>query len=392
MARTLRLGIAGCGRRGTYVGSLFRDHPGCRIAALMDPFPGVLQRAAASLGLPELPVFTDYDAFLRDAPVDAVLLTGDPTVQVGMACRAMESGRHACTEVPAAFSLEECWQLVETVAKTGCKYQLMEQVRYWGFVEVWTQMQRQGEFGHICFAQGEYIHFEREWNYWVDRETGEFVRQVTPPPGRNLEPSWRSRVFADPIYYLPHTVSPLLKVLDDRVVRVSCMGTRVGSYTYPGEEAPFRDIEYALMHTARDTVMAVGAGFTLPYPRRGVTGNHFYEVRGTRASVESPRAPGEPFRLWRQGMDVGEGQDLSLAPPDADAQQARSGHGGADFKPVDTLVRAILEDTVPPVDAVLAAQITAPAVLAAESARQGGVLLEVPDFRKPRGERPCRPC
>lgn len=147
------------------------------------------------------------------------------------------------------------------------------------------------------------------------------------------------------------------------------------------ENPPFRDIEYALMHTAGDTVMAVGAGFTLPCVRRGPAGCHWYELRGTKGSVESPRCEDDDFRVWRQGMASFASMDVSTAPIGADELQAKSGHGGADFRPVDTFIRAILEDGIPPVDAVLAAEITAPAILAAESGRRGAELLEVPDFR-----------
>jgi len=31
----------------------------------------------------------------------------------------MKNGKHAATEVPAAMSLEDCWQLVETAEKYG---------------------------------------------------------------------------------------------------------------------------------------------------------------------------------------------------------------------------------------------------------------------------------
>jgi predicted dehydrogenase len=257
----------------------------------------------------------------------------------------------------------------------------MEQTRYWGFIEAWTQMNARGEFGHICQAQGEYIHYEDRWDKWVDTATGERFTGLRPPDGRDVEPTWRYKVLGDPIFYLPHTLSPLLKVLDDRVVRVSCMGTRRRSYTYPNENLPWRDIEYALMHTEKDTVLLAGAGFSMPSVNRGQTGHHWYEVRGADAAVESPRCREDTFRVWRRGAEAYETMDVSTVPPGADGAAAGSGHGGADFKPVDTFVRSVLDDTVPPMDVYLSVETAAPAILAAESARRGGERLEVPDFR-----------
>lgn len=383
----VRLGLVGCGSRGIAVAGHFARHPQCDITALMDVFPEAAERAASALALPDAVQLGEYDPFLDRDDVDAVFIAGDPRVQVEMACRAMRAGKHVCTEVPAAFTIEECWNLINTVRETGCQYQLMEQTRYWGFVEAWTEMHRQGEFGHICFAQGEYIHYEQDWNAWINRDTGEMCSAFDLPADWSAVPSWRYELFSDPIYYLPHTLSPLLKVLDDRVDRVSCMGTRPQSYSVPDEEValPWRDIEYALMHTSNDTVMTVGAGFCMPSIPRGVTGAHWYDIRGTRASVESPRSKDDCFRLWRAGGDGYETTDLSTVPLDAGTVEAQSGHGGADMRPVGSFVRAVQTGEPPEMDVYRAVDTAAPAILAAESARSGGTMLRVPDFRSPDG-------
>lgn len=138
--KKVRLGLVGCGRRGIDIGGLFKMHSGCKITALMDRFVNIAEDAARKLELPEAKIYDDFPKMLREADIDAIFFACDPTVQVALACEAMQAGKHVCTEVPAAFSIEECWDLVKTVEKTGCKYQLMEQVRYMEFVEVWKQM------------------------------------------------------------------------------------------------------------------------------------------------------------------------------------------------------------------------------------------------------------
>ena len=384
--KTIQLGVVGCGRRGLHIAHLFKAHPDCRITALMDRFPGIVEQGGKKLDVPEAALFSDYPRMLREASINAVFLACDPLVQVEMACQAMLAGKHVCTEVPAAFTLEECRKLIQTVEKTGMKYQLMEQTRYWGFVDAWKRMHDQGEFGHICLAQGEYVHYEQDWDLWTDIRTGEYVTSIQRPADREVEPRWRSKVLADPIYYLPHTLSPLLKILDDRVVSVSCMGTKKHSYTYPEHNLSWSDIQYALMRTANDTVLLVGAGFSLPHVPRGPLAAHWYELRGTKACVSSPRHKTDGFRLWQQGMTIYQEMDWSPAPLAADTSQAQSGHGGADFKPVDTFIRCILDNTNPPMDVYTAVETAAPAILAAESARQGGAFIEVPDFRTENGK------
>jgi len=391
MKRVIRLGLVGCGKRGIGVSREFAKLPECRVTAVMDRYESCVERAAEALSVRESGRFTDFDAMLREAPVDAIFFACSPLEQVELACAAMNRGKHVCTEVPAAFSVEELCDLIRAQEKTGCKYQLMEQVRYAGFVETWKAMHERGEFGHLCQVQGEYVHYRRNWGYWTDTHTGEILDDFSPPAGRNVEPTWRYRVLGEPIYYLPHTMSPLLRILDDRVVKVSCMGTRRGSYTYPDRDLPWTDIQYALMHTAKDTIMLVGAGFSLPHVSRGPMSSHWYELRGTRASVESPRHPGGKFYMWRmppegyaEKKQSYEEIDLGVAPLTASAEELKSGHGGLDYVPVKTFVEAVLEDKTPPVDAYVAADITAPAVVAAASARKGGELMSVPEFRKGR--------
>lgn len=375
----VRIGLVGCGGRGIAVTCLFRFHPRCEITACCDRYQAPALRAASHFGVPQSQVYTDYEKFLQNAPVDAVFLAPDPMVQVTMACQAMEYGKHVCTEVPAAFTIEECWQLIESVECTGMKYQLMEQTRYWGFVQAWKQMVDSGELGHVCLAQGEYVHYEKHWGCWTDAQTGEILSANEKPADRDVLPHWRYLILSDPIYYLPHTMSPILNVLGDRVLSVSCMGTRRESYTQQG--LPWSDIQYALMHTEKDTVLLVGAGFSLPHVPRGATHCHWYELRGTTGSVCSPRCHSEPFRVWKQGMGDFEAMDLSTIPLGATQEQAQTGHGGADYVPVDAFITSIIENTTPPLDVYLTAELTAPAIIAAESARQGGTMLSVPDFR-----------
>lgn len=383
--KKVKLALVGCGPRGVRVGKLFASYPQCEITAIVDMFIGKAETVREDFKLPDAKLYTDYAKMLAESDVDTVFIASDPLSQVDMACEAMEKGRHVCTEVPAAFSIDECWKLVETVERTGRKYQLMEQARYWGYTDECRKMNEAGVFGHICMAQGEYFHYNRNWGYWDDLDSGEKLNDLERPANRNVVPNWRYKLLGEPIYYLPHTLSPILKILDDRVVNVACMGTRRQSYTYPESKLEWSDMEYALMHTAKDTVILAGAGFSMPCVRRGPLECHWQEIRGTKASASTPRFPGDCFRLWKEGMATYESVPWSSVPLGANEEQAKTGHGGTDFKPVDTFIQAIINDATPPMDVYLSVETAAPAILAAESARKGGILLDVPDFRKGRG-------
>jgi predicted dehydrogenase len=75
-----------------------------------------------------------------------------------MAVYAMESGKHAVSEVPAATTLEEAWQLVETSEKTKKHCMMLENCCYDFFELLTLNMARQGFFGELLHVEGAYIH------------------------------------------------------------------------------------------------------------------------------------------------------------------------------------------------------------------------------------------
>jgi predicted dehydrogenase len=376
--KVIRLAIVGLGHRAAYLMKLYKAHPDYKIVALCDQARPLVEAAAVALEEPDVKCYTSYEEMVKSTPFDALFIAINPDVQVDMACDAMTRGIHVTTEVPAAYSIKQCWDLVNTVRNTGVKYQLCEQTRYWGFIQAWKAMAARNEFGHILFMEGEYLHYEESWKYWADPVTGELFGGPVPPEGRNAVPTWRNRTFIHPIYYLPHELSPLLSIADDRVTRVSCMGTR--PLSYHTENFAARDMEVALMHTAKDTVLRLAVGFTSPHAHRNRLSAHWYQVMGTKCTVEWARTSTDKPKMWTPGEGWKE-MDWTPVVKDSDEFIKASGHGGADWWPVDSFAKAILNDQPVPMDVYKAVETAAPAILAAESAEKGGVLLEVPDFR-----------
>ncbi len=82
-----------------------------------------------------------------------------------IAVYAMEQGKHAVTEVPAALTIEECWQLVNTSERTRRHFMQLENCNYDFFELATLNMTRQGLLGEIVHAEGAYIHDLREHNF-----------------------------------------------------------------------------------------------------------------------------------------------------------------------------------------------------------------------------------
>ena len=374
--KEVRIGMVGMGGRGRGLHFAWSKVEGYRLTAICDAVPRLLEKAAQHIGDPEVKCYTDFDEMLRDAPIDAVAVTTGLDAIPSLACRAMEAGKHVITEVPAAGTIQECWDLVLTVERTGMKYLFGEQTRHWGFVDAWRKMVAEGQLGHIVYAGGEYLGYYGTSFYWWDPETGEHFDVEHARDNPRAKPTWRHKIH--PIVYLPHELSPLLSILNDRVVRVSAMGTRSQSYYHP--EVQRSDIEVALMHTAKDTVMRLACGFSRPVPAHE---HHWYQLIGSKGEVQWRRSPHEKPRFWLADHQMHDWAFADWRPERTDAPSAArgTGHGEADYWPMKNFVDCVLHDAPSEMDVYQAVETAAPAILAAQSVEEDGVAFDVPDFR-----------
>lgn len=373
----IRTAVVGLGSRGigTWFGILQSMH-GYRITAICDPLEHLHQRAVSRLKQPdEVKVYARYEDVLADDNVDAVALTVRCQEQGALAAMALEAGKHVNSEVPASHSIEDCWRIVLAQERSGKVYQLAEQTRYWGFVEAWRQMVAQGQLGHITLCEGQYFHYY-VGQHFRDRASGRFLHPSEVSRHPEAEGTWLNRM--PPIHYLPHELSPMLKVLDDRVTQVVGMSTRNRSYAHPQIETA--DMQMALMKTEKDAILRMGVSFSQPHPEANY---HWYHVMGTLGAVEWKRADRDRPRLWLangQMHDMAE-VDWRYERTDAPAEARGSGHGDADYYVHAAFRDAVLQGKALEFDVYKAMDTAAPAILAAQSMAQGSVPLDVPDFR-----------
>jgi predicted dehydrogenase len=383
----IRMAVVGLGERGTGAWlTLLQRLAGYRITAICDPIVALHARAIARLHRPQaVRVYHRYEDVLADRDVDAVALTVRCREQGALAAQALEAGKHVHAEVPAAHTIEDCWRIVLAVERTGLVYQLAEQTRYWGFVEAWRDLVAHGRLGHVALGEGQYFHY-RPGAKFQDPQTGRFYAPHELASHPAARPTWSNLM--PPIHYLPHELSPLLEVLDDRVVEVVAMGTRGPSYAHPEIAQP--DMQVALMKTEKDAILRLAASFAQPHPHLNY---HWYQVVGTRGRVEWKRAARDLPKLWLADTQMHDlaNVDWRYERPDAPGEARGSGHGDADYYVQVAFRDAVLGHRPPPFDVYRAMDTAAPAILAAESITRGSVLLPVPDFRPSAGRPAGRP-
>lgn len=384
----IRIGLIGLGHRGLHWLRMLQSMEGYRITAICDPIVALHERALSVLhNRSEVATYVRYEDMLADPNVDAVAVCVRCKEQGALAAQALEAGKHAHSEVPAAHTMEDCWRIVVAVERTGLVYQLGEQTRYWGFVEAWRDLVSEGRLGRVTYCEGQYIGYYGTRQFFQDLETGQFYPIEELPSHPEAKPTWLHTM--PPIHYLPHELSPMLKVLDDRVVEVTAMSTSPPSYSHPEIGQP--DIQVALMKTEKDALLRMATGFTQPVPHRG---HHWYQVIGTRGCVEWKRSERGLPKMWlvdAQMHDVAEA-DWRFERMDAPSEARGSGHGDADYYVHTAFRDAVLEIKPLEFDVYRAMETAAPAILAAESIAQGTRLMHVPDFRpgatRPAGQMP----
>jgi len=169
---TVRVGIIGLGMRGPDAVNRMTHIDGVQVVALCDKFPDRVdssQLILKSAGLPEAKKYAGneevWKKLCEDPDIDLVYICTPWKWHTPMAVYAMECGKHAAVEVPAAKTIDECWQLVETSEKTKKHCMQLENCCYDFFELLTLNMVRQGYFGDIVHGEGAYIHDLRYLNF-----------------------------------------------------------------------------------------------------------------------------------------------------------------------------------------------------------------------------------
>lgn len=161
----LRIGFIGVGLRGQgHVElSLLRDD--CEVVAIADPDATMVASCLKLFhekGKKKPTVYDqgdhDYLRLLNDKSIDAVVISSPWEWHTQQCVAAMQAGKYVGTEVCGGFSLDECWQLVNTHEATGAHLMFMENVCYRRDVMAVLQMVREGLFGELIHLEGGYEH------------------------------------------------------------------------------------------------------------------------------------------------------------------------------------------------------------------------------------------
>ena len=167
----VRIGFIGLGNRGPGAVTRMNKIEGVEIKALCDLRPEKADAARKIIqNTPHKPVLysgneNEWKKVCERKDIDLIYIATPWHLHTPMAVYAMQQGKHVATEVPAAITVEECWQLVETSEQTRRHCMILENCCYDFFELLTLNMARQGFFGEIIHAEGAYIHDLLEGNF-----------------------------------------------------------------------------------------------------------------------------------------------------------------------------------------------------------------------------------
>jgi predicted dehydrogenase len=193
---SIRAAFIGVGARGSgHVGTMM-SLEGVEVVAIADNYEPSLARAVAHVkgkGRKEPAAYgkgdEDYKRMLEREDIDVVIIATPWEWHTRMCVDAMNAGKRAFTEVPAAVTLDECWQLVETSEKTGKSCMMMENCCY-GREELFClNLCRLGMLGELLHGESAYLHDLRGQMNEVNHGTGSWRTWHYAKRNGNLYPT-----------------------------------------------------------------------------------------------------------------------------------------------------------------------------------------------------------
>jgi len=323
--RKIRIGVVGGGFGAAFP---WRQHPNCVVEAVSDLQParrdGLMKTSQCQKS------YESLEQLVLDDKIEAVAVFTDAPSHGRHCVEVMKHGKHCISAVPAAFTLEDCQKLKETKEQTGLKYMMAETSYFHRDVIRTRNLAKQG--CQVVYSEGQYYH-----------------------DGVTAYGSWKKWRYAlPPMFYPTHATAYYVGVTGKRLTKATCLGWRGRGEEWEKNRYnnPFVN-ESAMFRTSENTMFRCNVFWKCDVG--GEYGMLVWETQPKAQAADSVPLP--------PGMDFG-------------------GHGGSHGPLVNEFLTALLENREPAVNVYEALAMTAPGIVAHQSALKDGDLLEIPSFDK----------
>ena len=376
---TVRIGFIGVGARGQRAVERMMNIEGTKVVALCDFIDENLEASGAIVTKygGEAPITLKgedgWKALCKREDIDLIYICTDWVSHANIATYALEHGKHTALEVPAAMSVEDCWRLVDAAEQAQRHCIMLENCCYDEFELAMLNMVQQGVFGDIIHAEASYIHDLRERISLNDNGNRRWI-------------NWQVEYMATHIanFYPTHGLGPVALALGihrgDRMKSIVSVSSQA-----IGDPDKFRGtMNSSIIKTEKGRTILLQHGIALPRPY-----SRSFLLSGTKGYVQKYPAPYMAFAPDTTDVLSGE---RCLARAEEYKHQfvteyKERGVEICDRRWIDFIMDSrliyCLRNGLPlDMDVYDAAEWSSLVELSEQSALQGGVPVEIPDFTR----------
>ena len=390
----IRIGFVGLGQRGRGMLNVFLAFPNVDVVAVCDVYEDRVQEISKTIlekRNHEPRKYNDFNQMLLDKELDAIYVASSWEEHVNQAIQCMEHHIPVAMEVGGAYSIKDCWRLVNAYETTKTPIMMMENCCYDKFETLLLNLTDQGKFGEIVHCHGAYSHDLRK-----EVSEGNIIRhyRLRNYISRNCE------------NYPTHELGPIAKLLKINagnrfvsIVSISSKSRGLEEYIKDGK-CPDKsldgvkfaqgDIVSTIITCENGETITLTLDTTLPgyYSRQ-------LQVKGTKGCANQEANMvlfDEPNKeeLWhpyetiqKYGNNAEQLKDyLPKYWREITLEQIKLGHGGMDYFMVGTFIDSLLNNKEMPIDVYDAATWYAITPLSEKSIKNGGRSYKIPDFTR----------
>jgi len=326
--RSVKTALVGTGKRGMKLLDYLLLIDGVEITAVCDEIAGSAEKAASvciNAGRKAPAVYSgtkdSYRSLIDREKPDALIIATYWDAHAPVALYAMNNGVYPGIDVPAALTVDDLWNLVETSEKTGIPCMMLEN---WSFRRdnlAVLNMKRLGLFGEIVHCHCAHSHNCID-HWFFDKETGK----------DNWQADYLMKYNRD--QYPTHALGPVIGWMDinrgdvfNEIYTVSSYPRGINTYfshkfgkNHPNATRKFRqgDIVTSLITTRMGKTLVINNDMMLPRPYsnrwmlQGTRGVYYEEKNSVYLAGHSPEyqqwEPWKPYedkynhKWWQEDM------------------------------------------------------------------------------------------
>lgn len=390
--KQVNVGFIGLGCRGKLLSSIVAEMEEANIVAVCDLYEDRQKEAAEMIGQKtgtKPKTCGDYHELLKDDAIDAVIIAASWEAHVPVAIDCMQAGKITALEVGGAYTVEDCYALVEAQERTGTPFMFLENCCYGKFELLSTALVRKGMMGEIVHCHGAYGHDLR----------GEVL-------GGRVNRHYRlnNYITRNCENYPTHELGPIARLLwinrGNRMVSLVSVASKAAGLqefshdprnpdpSLAGQKFAQGDIINTLITCEDGSTISLKLDTTLPrfYSReftvRGTKGCCLMDINAVLLDDEGLEEFFDPQLSVQKYLNNAEqfSEYLPKIWKDMDKQKTHCGHGGMDYLMLREFFRAVQEGRPMPIDIYDAAAWMVITPLSELSIARQGAAVEIPDF------------